>query len=52
MSREKHHQAGEEADQIVVIEIGGLIDQFDVGESDEKKHDGRAIKEPRRDGQR
>ena len=43
MCRQKNHQKAEDADEIVVVQVSGLIHQFDVGEAEEKDYDGNAV---------
>ena len=43
MARQKYHQPAQEADQVIVIEIGRLIDELDVGKPDEEEGNRRPI---------
>ena len=47
MRRQNDQQSAQQADQIVVIEIGRLVDQLDVGEAGEKQRDARRDSESR-----
>ena len=43
MCRQKDHQKAEDADEVVVVQVGRFIHQLDVGEAEKKDDDGNAV---------
>src|SRR5712691_6362367 len=51
MGGEKDHQAAEQANQIVMIQIGRLIQEFDIRKAQKKESDANAVKATERDAE-
>lgn len=49
MKRQETHQEQQQADQVVVVEIVGDVDELDAGEDEEERDDGNAIGKAQRD---
>src|SRR5712672_1315598 len=49
MGRQKNHQPAEQADEVIVVQIGGLVYEFDVSESEKKQGDANAVIKTERD---
>src|SRR6266436_1454416 len=43
MGRQKSHQPAEQADEVIVVQIGGLVYEFDASESEKKESNAKAV---------
>ena len=43
VQRHEYHQKAEEADEIVVVQVRGLVQQLDIGEQGEERRDGKPV---------